>query len=406
MTRQPDREERQRRRAAASEDERRALDRAFHEAFIRATGGAATGPRRASPRQGEPEALPQLRALLAQGAGTSAFEDYELSPEDNFGTVVKNWLSKHWLSKGSRPTAWDAAVAEALELCVAAGPAFATNRGYVGNGGVPAIWFVFEWFREPEEERVPWVRGLLEAMCAAAEPSSPFWREFLGAFLGIFLEPLGRAQATLSESQGQVARFGLRRILQPELSLANGVHADEGAERARSLFRGLLGLAEPGLFDLVLELAEAKAGLFARLPNPLPFESAEPLLKGALRDERSRGVLADLIRRSQWLRDAAFACPELLFSLVRRRERKLLEVFLSVDLERARALRDAEGNDLLLSACGARGRTERLVELLLRRGFDPARKNARGERALDRATQTRNRKLIALLTALEPPRAP
>ena len=79
-------------------------------------------------------------------------------------------------------------------------------------------------------------------------------------------------------------------------------------------------------------------------------------------------------------------CPHQVADLVRRRERKLLKVLLGVDLQRMRALRDDEGNDLLLAACAGKGRTEKLVELLLQRGFDPALENAQGESAITLAT--------------------
>ena len=374
------------RRAASSEEEREARDRAFYGAFLRATG--ATSPA----RECEPAALAELRTLLERGAGTGAFEDYELGP-GNVGTVVKDWLSEP-----CRPL--DADMAEALGICLEAGPGFVTNRGYVGNGGVPAVWFVFEWLAEsPDAERLPYVRGLLEAMCAAAEPQSRFWTDFVHAFVCAFLLPLGRAGAPLSQDQGWVARFALNLALDPP-DLEAGLAAWRSAPHfdcVATTGRALIGIGDLGLFDLVFELAKAKVGVFDG--SPVTFEAGERILKGALSGGRGRATLEALIRRSPWLRDQAFGCPALVFSLVRRRERKLLTALLSTDRERMRALRDEAGNDLLLAACATKGRTVKLVELLLNRGFDPAITNARGEGALELATRVRNEKLVALLSA-------
>jgi len=372
------------RRAALSEDEREALDQAFYRGFLRATG------REPSSNDGEPPA--ELRTLLQRGAGTGAFDDHELGA-GNVGSVVKDWLSRDW-------RAADADLAEILGLCVEAGPAFVTNRGYVGNGGVPAVWFVFEWLAEAADpERAPYVRGLLEGMCAAAAPQSPFWRDFVHAFVCEFLTPLGRAGTPLSEGQGWVARFALELALDPpdlETGLAHWRSASH-VDYVASAGRALIGIGDPGLFDLVFELARARAGVFGG--SAVSFETAEGILKGALSDGRGRATLEALIRRSPWLRDQAFACPALVFSLVRRRERKLLTALLGADLERTRALRDEAGNDLLLAACATKGRTVKLVELLLNRGFDPAITNAKGEGAVEQATRARNEKLVALLSA-------
>lgn len=374
------------RRAALSEEEREALDRAFYRAFLAATG------RESSSSEGEPPALAELRTLLERGAGTGAFDDHELGP-GNVGSVVKDWLSGAW-----RPS--DADMAEALGLCLEAGPAFVTNRGYVGNGGVPAVWFVFEWLGEsPDAERLPYVRGLLEAMCAAAAPQSRFWRDFVHAFVCEFLMPLARAGTPLSEGQEWAARFALKLALDPP-DLETGLEAWRSAPHfdcVATAGRALIGIGDLGLFDLAFELAKAKVGVFDG--SPVTFEAGERILKGALSGGRGRATLEQLIRRSPWLRDQAFRCPALVFSLVRRRERKLLTALLSVDRERMRALRDEAGNDLLLAACATKGRTVKLVELLLSRGFDPAINNARGEGALELATRVRNEKLIALLSA-------
>lgn len=375
------------RRAALSEGERTALDQAFYRAFLRATGGGR-GP---LPPEGEPGALTEMRELLVRGAATGAFEDYELGP-DNFGTTVNDWLSG-----ARRPS--DADMAEAFGICIEAGPAFVTNRAYVGNGGLPAIWFVFEWFAESvDSARAPYVQGLLEAMCAAAEPRSPFWEHFVRAFVDMFLWRLDRAGEPLGERQGRVARFALELALDPP-DVATGLASWIGPHNdcVPTAGRALIGLADPGLFDIVFELASAKAGVFGAA-STVSLETAESLLTGALRDGPARRTLRTLIGRSPWLRDQAFERPALVFSLIRRRERKVLAALLSADVERMRALRDDAGNDLLLAACATRGRTEKLVALLLGRRFDPRLRNDAGEDALDLATRARNKTLIALLS--------
>ena len=89
--------------------------------------------------------------------------------------------------------------------------------------------------------------------------------------------------------------------------------------------------------------------------------------------------------------------PNILFLLCSLRERRILQLLINDNLA-ARSVLDREGNTLLSYVSGCRGRTERIVEMLVKGGWEVGHVNNKGEYARSRAANLKHWGIVKILT--------
>jgi hypothetical protein len=335
-------------------------DEAFRSAFLRCV------------QADDDAALVELERLAAQGATTSAFQDYELGPE-NFAMAVEAFLSR-----GVEGPAVERFL-RATTLVMRAGPAFLTNRAYVGNGGAPAVHFVLGFLSGQQ----PWgkvgkplpttaLRLLALMVEHGLELGAFLWRDFVTT-----LGPLQEPQAAWSALQLQVV----------ELAERQGLFT---VERVRQVFESEQWFRDPLRHLLVAQRADVVTWLLERFERDPAFHAVVAEV-----DQLAEGVLNPFLssnanRRLLWQLASRFALvlawlsrPPVLFALVRKKEKSTLRWLLARVPEALKSARDEHGNGLLHQVVQVRGKTERIVELLLEGGLDPHQLNAAGESAID-----------------------
>lgn len=110
-------------------EELQQLDNQFYETFCH-----EHVPRHSSPRNSN--TLASLVELYQKGASTTCFPDYELGGP-NFTLVAEPLMY-------CMPPDRSANLLAQLKTCIDAGPAFKTNRFYVGNGGAPFSYLLLQ----------------------------------------------------------------------------------------------------------------------------------------------------------------------------------------------------------------------------------------------------------------------
>ena len=113
-------------------------------------------------------------------------------------------------------------------------------------------------------------------------------------------------------------------------------------------------------------------------------------IKTNLSNSKSRKLLQLLLTSNphigNWIVENA---PNILFLLCSMRERRILQLLINNNLA-ARSVLDREGNNLLSYVSGCRGRTERIVEMLVRGGWEVGHVNNKGESARSRAANIKH----------------
>ena len=120
-------------------------------------------------------------------------------------------------------------------------------------------------------------------------------------------------------------------------------------------------------------------------------------IKKNLGNPNTRKLLYKLFKSSPCIGDWIVKnAPSLLFLLCCMKEKTLLGVLIK-DRKEVMQLQDEEGNTLLTYVSGCRGRTERIVSMLVRDGWDREHANNKGETARDRASKIKHWGILSQL---------
>lgn len=115
----------------------------------------------------------------------------------------------------------------------------------------------------------------------------------------------------------------------------------------------------------------------------------------------SRDALCELILHCPLFYKRLMNLPYLIFTLVKKREKKMLGLLLKIDLVKMKSFRDNKGNGLLLYLCSIRGKILNTVQLLIARGFDINQKNSLGQDAKAIAKDMNNSELVNYLSLIK-----
>ena len=146
-----------------------------------------------------------------------------------------------------------------------------------------------------------------------------------------------------------------------------------GAAGVRGAVQDLISLADRNLIETLLAaLLEGRGRLANVLRSSAEGGVSVPELDGVLRafsgSRQTRKLLIALLNEHRALRAILLRRPALVFSLVERREVRVVKVLLRRERAHMRELRDRDGRSLLDVARATRGRTEKLEALLERAG--------------------------------------
>ena len=339
-------------------------------------------------RGGTAEHLARLRALAAAGATTSAFHDHELGPE-NFATAVIEFLdarqdAEHFLS--------------AAAVVMTCGDAHLTNRGYVGNGGAPAIYFVLDCLAghrlgpAPQSTPAPeHARGLLRLLIAhGVDLGQHFWPDFVGS-----LRPLPEPAHAWGTLQREVVALAEARgaFVGPA-----GAWTETAEDRALRPLWHLFRVQRLDVLEWLVECATRSDAVRALVRSGTIDELTGPLLDRILGSQAGRRLLLRLGARSalvfEWL-----CRPATVLRLAAKSERRTIEWLLARAPRAVVEARDAQGRSALHTLVRQRGRVERLLELLVDAGLDPHADDHTGESALALARRLRRTAAVAQLQA-------
>ncbi|MDF1667512.1 MAG: hypothetical protein P1V97_37585 [Planctomycetota bacterium] len=363
--------------------------------------------------------LAQIEMLIEEGATTGFFEDYELG-QYNYATAVRHFLEGRFSNEPSR----ERDLIRSFHTLLHAGRAPWTNRAYVGNGGVTAIWWCFDYLGQVMSRRrlyqsisvsvdkLQSVYSLVSAITELTPQNDPVWGTFLEGFWTCFVPRLRSLNRLEKELQLQMKSFydlGLHCTFHK--IGADAAHAYWLGSQATHVFdsyhpisRTLDALVDSQNHEYLSQLLiyfEKSEGILADMS--FPPEMREPALKNALgvflRSRESRQLAIEFIQRSKWLRAFLVQSTFFSFALVEKRERRLLKAMLKHESRKMRQLRDADGRSLLLFACSQRVRNEKLIQLLLDHKFDPFSTDDSGLNAINLAKAHKKEGLARLMTS-------
>lgn len=127
-------------------------------------------------------------------------------------------------------------------------------------------------------------------------------------------------------------------------------------------------------------------------------EFVDRLLTSYMSGKKSRQLLERVLDCAEVAEGLMNRVPGVAFTLVDKREKRLLRILIRRQKERMVGLKDGEGNNLLGRAAGGRGRTEGVVEMLVEEGWNLDRVNKNGETARDRAVKVGHHGILRVLT--------
>lgn len=360
--------------------------------------------------------LTQIKLLIEEGATTAAFTDYELG-RFNFAMAVERFLEARYRSEPKR----ERDVLRSLHLLLPLGDAPWTNRAYVGNGGAPAFWWIFEFFsrlrRNPRHsyedsqltETLRDIQSLLQALTKPLAPNHPAWSSFLDGFCYRFIPSLS-VRTFLTQEQ--------RNLFQQIAALCFDCLFDKSG--AAFAFNDWLGDSErpmdpahPLVYALTALFREQRRDelleILTRIENsegdrePLSLsenqrdQAIRALLGTVLESRESRQFLIELMKCSKNLRQGLSQSRYFCFALIEKRERMILKALLRFEAKTLREHRNQLGRSLLLHACCQRGRQEKIIADLLTFKFDPLSQDHSGQNAISLARAHKNEGLARLM---------
>lgn len=361
--------------------------------------------------------LAQIQWLVEEGATTAYFEDYELG-RYNFASAVRDFLEGRFSNQPGR----EQDLLRCLHLLLHVGRAPWTNRSYVGNGGVPAIWWCYDDLgqlvgnrrsyrdRRYSAEKLQRVFSLVSRMTEMTLPEDPAWEVFLDGFWGNFVPSL-RSLNRLEKEEAAVVKSFIDHGLEctfHKVGIAYsreywfGDHSTPISDAYHPITRSLQALVDSQSHEhlsQVLGYFEKSAGILKDVSlSPAQQSSLLNNILGVfLRSRESRQLAVEFIQRSKWLRTVLAHSVSFCFSVVKKRERGLLKALLKHESRVMRGIRDAEGRSLLLHACAHRGRNEKLIQLLIDYEFDPLLLDSKGLNAISLARANKKDALARLM---------
>lgn len=381
-------EKRATRRASISEEERERLDKSFLDTFNEITSEKSTD-------------YHVLKDLLEKGASTACFDAHELSGGNNFAQALKDWIPAASFTHEHQ------AIAHALDICIEAGDAFLSNKYYVGNGGAYSIYLLIEYIvgswvyisqapkkKNSEDE---FAYHLYIKMALLAGDHLKFWEEF---YLGQQLL-LTKTSGSENKLQHSIARFGLHCLVYEKPAFIQHYFTQDLSYNPELVDMCRAFFSAPVLLEELLKNADSAQGIFgdAAIKKNMNEVLAQkwPKIYGTfLSSSISRKKIKDLLKSSAWLRNQFLSHPASLFKLLK--EKDIILPLLQKERKQLLNLRNAEGDTLLIALCKAQGKTENMVQLYVKYGFDPKDVNQKGESAISIAQR---RKKDTLLLALE-----
>ncbi len=352
-------------------------------------------------KDGDGAAFRRLESLAQKGATTSAFPDDELS-SGNFALVVDQFLSDEIQPNDIKE------FIRAAEIVVKAGKAFVTNRAYVGNGGATAGSLILEYFAQgglsastpkPQgPEKLNAVFDLLEIMTAHGyDLRRDFWDEHFG--FAVLLRDTEESRATaVVEKQRAVVDLALKQGL-PRFDVETTA---EGVGRALSTLKAVLRCGRHDILHDFLAPLRGNAALHAWLgAQTLAADLSENVLNLFLRSPNDRKLLKKLVESYPFIRNWSLT-PSVLFLLVEKKEKDILQRLLQLDAKKMTAARNEEGDSLLHHLCRVKGLTAGIAQSFLAGGFDKYAVNRFGETPLAVALKANNSALVVALSADAP----
>lgn len=360
--------------------------------------------------------LAQMKLLIEEGATTAAFTDYELG-RFNFAIAVRRFLEARYRRDPKR----ERDLLRSLHLLLPLGDAPWTNRAYVGNGGAPAFWWIFEFFsglrRHPEDslddpqltKTLRDIHSLLHALTKPLDPNHPAWTSFLDGFCYRFIPSLGVRTFLTREQRDivqQIAALSFDCLFDRTgagMALNNWLADPESPmDRSHPLIYALSSLFREQRRDELMELLtriEKSQGTNAllSLTESQRDQAIRALFGIVLESRESRQFLIELMKRSKFLRQGLSQSRFFCFALIEKRERMILKALLRFDAKTLRHHRDQLGRSLLLHACCQRGRHEKIIADLLTFKFDPLSQDHSGQNAISLARAHKREGLARLM---------
>ena len=295
---------------------------------------------------------------------------------------------------------------ELVSLVIVMGTAWRTGRVYVGNGGCPAptmayrallrmdgIWPISRIHLISLLERYiiagSWLPQWALPHLSRHHRSLPGWmsaedqEEFCQA-----VSRLAHLLDTLPSSYSPVEILATLTDLLLHLGDIPGV-----VKTARQIWIRILNR---------IQSKELTTTLWGQLMEGIMFNSADEfvdrLLTSYMSGKKSRQLLERVLDCAEVAEGLMNRVPGVAFTLVDKREKRLLRILIRRQKERMVGLKDGEGNNLLGRAAGGRGRTEGVVEMLVEEGWNLDRVNKNGETARDRAVKVGHHGILRVLT--------
>ena len=338
-----------------------------------------------------------LNNLYLQGASTRYFPDSELSTENIgqflsdvlVGEAEKNVCDIDLLNK----------MVETVKMLMMMGEEVMTNKRYAGNGGLPGPWFVYNYVVTGDGWRTMGVRW----------PEEDVWLvmfrllEYL-VIIGGYLPHVWDLHYVNMSEWGEGERRRRSRNLERVFQLLS-YHGYEKKileyyteiyPHGSNIHKHFLHTEE----DIFITFHLWKYFYQALLPSHHEIVVAQicAALKKNLGNPTSRKLLYKLLRSSSCISDWIVKnAPSLLFLLCSMKERYMVGVLIK-DRKEVKNLQDKEGNTLLTYVSGCRGRTERIVSMLVKDGWDKEHVNNKGETAMDRAIKIKHWGIVSQLS--------
>ena len=313
--------------------------------------------------------LAQLRQLLAQGATSSCFEDYELC-RFNFHTLLSSYLCDDHLTRGIS----DEQLTTAMRLVCKAGDEFKTNRGYVGNGGLPTLFFLFYFLASGKDyccfrkaidsqrvvDKAKFCFELLHEFLDDHRFDEFFWADYFPIILSGYVEE----DNALKDIQNNVLILCLHNNVL--LKLGSLLRSDR--RPSYHLYKNIKG---PAVIEFVeLLLREEKIEEFVQLVTDVEEDIIKNIFNRFFSSSEMIALFHGLLERYSWFRRLLFDRPALIFSLVRMKQRKTIDLLVRLNSSKMRKIRDKNGNNLLQYLSEVRGKTDRIESILSRLKYD------------------------------------
>ncbi|BBM87267.1 ankyrin repeat domain-containing protein [Candidatus Uabimicrobium amorphum] len=318
------------------------------------------------------QTLATLQDLVLKGASAEKLNDYELGPF-NLAMAVKSFDE-------FSDTTQQSLAFNIIQLTTIAGANQATQKAYAGNGGATCIYWLLEYMGE-----YPHIHeSCYELICLLLDLELECTQE-AEYLLRILVQSCPKEQAVPLNHK----KVAMRLMTQ----ITAGDHY-------LSLPGTVMLTVEKELWEflpILLPTANCMREAVGKIQQGITQQQTQKMVNAFTRRKVSRKHFKTFFAHHWLTQHIVQQFPEVIFQLVKRREKIILETFLKKYRTETLALRNEKHNTLLHEAVLTRGCMDKIISLLITTGIDRGITNKNGDTAYDIAVKNNKHGVVHLL---------